>query len=135
MAPMSAAVSAAQQEVGAEHLRQRAGLAGEARMAVMAESAPAMVHATVDVRRTQTPERRADSVFSAIARIARPHVRRPDEDGEGDGDGRRHDEREDVAGLEQVRADVEREVDGHREGAEELLRPYERQHGEEVQHL
>ncbi len=45
---------------------------GEARMAVKAERAPARVQATVEVRRTQTPDSRADSVFSAEARMARP---------------------------------------------------------------
>ena len=38
-----------------------------------AESTPARVHATVDVRRTQTPESRAESAFSDMARMARPH--------------------------------------------------------------
>src|SRR5579863_10297076 len=42
-------------------------------MAVNADNAPARVQATVDVRRTQTPESRADSEFSAEARMARPH--------------------------------------------------------------
>ena len=41
-------------------------------MAVMADSAPARVQATVEVRRTHTPDRRADSLFSAEARMARP---------------------------------------------------------------
>src|SRR5580658_3685892 len=41
-------------------------------MAVKADSAPARVQATVDVRRTHTPDNRADSEFSAEARMARP---------------------------------------------------------------
>src|ERR1700683_1213436 len=39
----------------------------------MPDNAPASVHATVEVRRTQTPESLAESAFSAIARIASPH--------------------------------------------------------------
>ena len=42
-------------------------------MAVIADNAPARVQATVEVRRTQTPDSRADSEFSAEARMARPH--------------------------------------------------------------
>ncbi len=42
-------------------------------MAVKAESTPARVQAMVEVRRTQTPERRAESAFSDIARMASPH--------------------------------------------------------------
>src|ERR1700722_19068702 len=41
-------------------------------MAVKAESAPATVQVTVEVRRIHTPERRAESAFSHIARMARP---------------------------------------------------------------
>src|SRR5262249_50019098 len=40
--------------------------------AVNADSRPATTHVIVDVRRTHTPERRADSAFSAVARIASP---------------------------------------------------------------
>ena len=38
-----------------------------------AESAPATVHVRVEVRRIQTPERRAESAFSDMARMASPH--------------------------------------------------------------
>ena len=41
-------------------------------MAVNADSTPATVQAMVDVRRTHTPDRRAESAFSATARMARP---------------------------------------------------------------
>ena len=41
-------------------------------MAVKAESAPATVQVTVEVRRIHTPERRAESAFSDMARMARP---------------------------------------------------------------
>ncbi len=37
-----------------------------------AESAPATVQVRVDVRRIHTPERRAESAFSDIARMERP---------------------------------------------------------------
>ncbi len=46
---------------------------GEASTAVTADKAPARVQATVDVRRTHTPDSRADSAFSAVARMASPH--------------------------------------------------------------
>src|SRR5271170_5226651 len=42
-------------------------------MAVKADSAPATVHVRVDVRRIQTPESRAESAFSDMARMDRPH--------------------------------------------------------------
>src|ERR1700721_280359 len=42
-------------------------------MAVKADRTPATVQATVEVRRTHTPDSRADSAFSAMARMARPH--------------------------------------------------------------
>src|SRR5271163_2463054 len=42
-------------------------------MAVKAESAPATVQVIVEVRRIHTPERRAESAFSDMARMARPH--------------------------------------------------------------
>ncbi len=37
-----------------------------------AESAPATVQVSVEVRRIHTPERRAESAFSDMARMARP---------------------------------------------------------------
>ena len=41
-------------------------------MAVKADSAPATVHVSVEVRRIHTPERRAESAFSDMARMASP---------------------------------------------------------------
>ena len=38
-----------------------------------ADSAPATVQVRVEVRRIQTPERRAESAFSDMARMASPH--------------------------------------------------------------
>ena len=73
MAPMSAATSASKRRSGLSTCVSALVWLGEARMAVTADKPPAMVHATVDVRRTQTPESRADSEFSAEARMARPH--------------------------------------------------------------
>src|SRR3982074_2449245 len=46
---------------------------GAPRIAVIVERAPAIIHATVDIRRTHTPDRRAESAFSAIARNANPY--------------------------------------------------------------
>ena len=37
-----------------------------------ADSRPARIQATVEVRRTHTPDSRAESAFSAVARMARP---------------------------------------------------------------
>ena len=135
MAPMSAAVSARSNRSGLSTWVRALVWPGDARMAVIAESTPAMVHATVEVRRTQTPDSRADSVFSAMARMASPH-----------GENRMNAARARVtigatmrvstsARLEQVRPDVQRHVDRQREGAEQFLRAHERQHGDEVQHL
>src|SRR2546426_11407514 len=47
-------------------------LAGDARITVIAASTPAIIHAAVDKRRTETPARRAESPFSDMARIASP---------------------------------------------------------------
>ena len=43
-------------------------------MAVKAESAPATVHVSVEVRRIHTPESRAESAFSDIALMLRPQL-------------------------------------------------------------
>ena len=43
-------------------------------MALKAESAPAIVHVNVEVRRIHTPERRAESAFSDMARMDRPQL-------------------------------------------------------------
>ena len=44
-----------------------------------ADSAPATVQVSVEVRRIHTPDRRAESAFSDIARMASPHeVKRTD---------------------------------------------------------
>ena len=42
-------------------------------MAVKAERTPAMVQAIVEARRTHTPDSRAESAFSDMARMASPH--------------------------------------------------------------
>src|SRR6516162_7406485 len=42
-------------------------------MAVKADSAPATVQVSVEVRRIHTPERRAESAFSDMARMESPH--------------------------------------------------------------
>ena len=73
MAPMSAAVSAYRSRSGESACVRALVWLGALRMAVKADSAPATVHVSVDVRRIQTPERRAESAFSDMARMARPH--------------------------------------------------------------
>ena len=108
---------------------------GEARMAVKADSTPARVQATVEVRRTHTPDSRADSVFSADGPHGQAPGREPDEAGQAEGHDGRHDEGDDLSRGEEEGPDVKRPVDGHREGTEELLRPDEGQGGEEEQHL
>ena len=108
---------------------------GEASTAVTADKAPARVQATVDVRRTHTPDSRADSAFSAVARMASPH---------------------DESLMKAARAittmgatisvrtspDEKRKVPmwnvqwmGTGKGAVQLLRPDEGEHGEEEQDL
>ena len=72
MAPTSAAISARSSSSGLSTSVRMLVWPGAARMAVKADSAPARVQATVEVRRTHTPDRRAESAFSAVARMARP---------------------------------------------------------------
>ena len=48
-----------------------------------ADSAPATVQAKVEVRRTHTPDSRAESAFSDMARMASPHEREPDRQDQG----------------------------------------------------
>ena len=72
MAPTSAAVRANRRRSGLSGWVRTLVWPGEARMAVKAESTPARVQATVEVRRTQTPDSRAESAFSDMARMASP---------------------------------------------------------------
>ena len=73
MAPTMAAVRASSSSSGLSTSVSDDVWPGAARMAVKAESTPASVQATVEVRRTHTPDSRAESAFSAMARMARPH--------------------------------------------------------------
>ena len=87
------------EQVGAEHLGEDAGLArATSRMAVNADSTPASVQATVEVRRTQTPDRRAESAFSDMARMARPHGEYLMNAASAEGHERGDDEGQDLAG-------------------------------------
>src|SRR5271165_2619834 len=72
IAPTRAAVRAKSRRSGLRGWVSTLVCPGEARMAVKADSTPARVQAIVEVRRTQTPERRAESAFSDMARMARP---------------------------------------------------------------
>ncbi len=72
MAPTSAAVRASSNSSGLSTSVRVEVCPGEARMAVKADRTPASVQATVEVRRTQTPDSRAESAFSAMARMASP---------------------------------------------------------------
>ncbi len=73
MAPTMAAVSANNSSSGLSTSVSDEVCPGAARMAAKADSTPASVQVTVEVRRTQTPDSRAESAFSAMARMARPH--------------------------------------------------------------
>ncbi len=73
MAPTMAAVRPSKRSSGLSTWVSWVVWPGAARMAVKADRTPARVHATVEVRRTHTPDRRAESAFSAMARMARPH--------------------------------------------------------------
>ncbi len=72
MAPTMAAVSARSSSSGLRTSVSEDVWPGAARIAVKADSTPATVQATVEVRRTQMPDRRAESAFSAMARMASP---------------------------------------------------------------
>ena len=73
MAPTNAAVRANRSSSGLSTSVNDEVCPGAARMAVKADSTPATVQAMVEVRRTHTPDSRAESAFSAMARMARPH--------------------------------------------------------------
>ena len=74
MAPTSAAVRANNNRSGLTAWVRALVWPGAIRMALKADSAPATVQVKVEVRRIQTPERRAESAFSDMARIERPQV-------------------------------------------------------------
>ena len=76
IAPIMAAVRASSSSSGLSTSVSEEVWPGAVRTAVKADSTPAIVQATVEVRRTQTPERRAESPFSAMARMASPQVER-----------------------------------------------------------
>ncbi len=73
MAPTSAANKARRSSSGLSTCVSAVVWPGDASMAVIAESTPAIVQAMVEVRPAHTPAVRADSAFSDIARIHRPH--------------------------------------------------------------
>ena len=80
MAPTMAAVSANSSSSGLSTSVSDDVWPGAARMAAKADSTPARVQVTVEVRRTHTPDRRAESAFSAMARMASPqgdHLTKP----------------------------------------------------------
>ena len=72
MAPTMAAVRASRRSSGLSTSVNWVVWPGAARMAVKADRTPARVQAMVEVRRTHTPDSRAESAFSAMARMARP---------------------------------------------------------------
>ena len=135
MAPTMAAVRASRSSSGLSTWVSDEVWPGAARMAVKADSTPATVQAMVEVRRTQTPDSRAESAFSAMARMARPH-----------GDHLTNAARPMATtgaatrvmtwpGGEEVGADVEGDAERDREGLEQVLRADEGQCGEDEQDL
>ena len=74
MAPTSAAVRAKSSRSGLSTWVSALVWPGALRMAVKAESAPATVQVSVEVRRIHTPESRAESAFSDMARMVRPQL-------------------------------------------------------------
>ena len=74
MAPTSAAVRANSSRSGLRTSVRALVCPGALRMAVKAESAPATVQVRVEVRRIHTPESRAESAFSDMARMVRPQL-------------------------------------------------------------
>ena len=115
MAPTMAAVRASSRSSGLSTSVSEEVWPGAARMAVKADSTPASVQAMVEVRRTQTPDSRAESAFSAMARMARPHGDHLTKAARADGHDGRHDQGEHLARGEEVGADAERDVEGDRE--------------------
>ena len=73
MAPINPAMSARTSRSGLSTCVRTLVWPGAFKTAANADSAPAKVQATVEVRRTHTPDRRAESAFSDMARMARPH--------------------------------------------------------------
>ncbi len=73
MAPTMAAVSASSSSSGLSTWVRDDVWPGAARTAVKADRSPASIHATLEVRRTQMPDNLAESLFSVVARMARPH--------------------------------------------------------------
>jgi hypothetical protein len=108
---------------------------GALRMAVKAESAPATVHVSVEVRRIHTPERRAESAFSDMARMARPHeVKRTASTRITVTMGATMRVSTSV-GVNDEGAEGERQVEGDRHRLVEVGGPDEGQRGESQQHL
>ena len=135
MAPTMAAVRASRRSSGLSTSVSCEVWPGAARMAVKADRTPASVQAMVEVRRTHTPDSRAESAFSAMARMARPHGDHLMKAARADGHQRGGDQRQHLARGEQVGADVERDVEGDRKRLEQVLRADEGQGGEHEQDL
>ena len=72
MPAISAAASARSNRPGGKASLSAVACPGASRIAVIADNSPAIIHAIVDIRRTRTPDSRAESAFSDIARIASP---------------------------------------------------------------
>ena len=135
MAPTSAAVSANSNRSGLRTSVSALVCPGALRMAVKAESAPATVQVRVDVRRIHTPESRAESAFSDMARMLRPHAGGAHGDGQGQGHDRGHDEGEDLGRGEDGRPEGEGDVEGDRHRLVQIVGSDERQRRQRQKHL
>src|SRR5580658_5464619 len=73
MAPTRAAVRANSNRSGLNSWVRALVWPGAFKMTSNAERAPATIQVSVDVRRIHTPDSRAESAFSDMARMERPH--------------------------------------------------------------
>ena len=100
-----------------------------------ADSAPATVQVSVEVRRIHTPERRAESAFSDMARMDRPHeVKRTASTRTTVTMGATMSVSTSV-GVMMNGPERERQVEGHRHRLVEVGGPDERQRGQRQQHV
>ena len=128
IAPTRRAVSASRRRSGERTWVSASVWPGEVRIAAIPDSTPARVHATVEVRRTQTPESLAESAFSAIARIASPHGDHRTKAATPIATSGAATSATISPGGNRNPSSTNDVLIGHRERLEELLRPDERQH-------
>ena len=126
MAPTMAAARARSSSSGLSTSVSEEVWPGAARMAVKADSTPATIQATVEVRRTHTPDSRAESAFSAMARMASPQGDHLTKAARAMATTGAVTSVITCPGGEQVGADVEGHVERDRERLEQVFRADER---------